>query len=126
VSNKWGFLGYGTAQMIQPIALWLDQHKGVPIFWYVHIISCFLGLAILPFTKMFHMVSVPVSMVVCALRSHEITGTENLATINAMEIDACTHCGVCTQSCSAIMMYEAMGSEYILPSEKMRALKKLR
>ncbi len=125
VSNKWGFLGYGAAKIIKPFAVWLDQSNGVSIFWYIHIIGCFLGLAILPFTKMFHMVSVPVSMFVNAVRDDDISVPENLATINAMELDACTHCGVCTQSCSASMMFEVMGNEYILPSEKMRALKKL-
>ncbi len=125
VSNQWGFLGYGIAQIVQPFAVWLDQNGGVTLFWYIHIVSCFLGLALLPFTKMFHMVSVPVSMFVSAVRNDDISAPENLATINAMELDACTHCGVCTQSCSAAMMSEVIGNEYILPSEKMRALKNL-
>jgi len=125
VSNKWGFLGYGTAQLIRPFAVWLDQNGGVTLFRYIHFISCFLGLAMLPFTKMFHMVSVPIIMLVNAVRTDEISAPENLATLNIMEIDACTHCGVCTQSCSAAMMSEVVGNEYILPSEKMQALKKL-
>ncbi len=113
VSNKWGFWGYSAAKGIRPFALWLDQAGGVAVCWYIHIVGCFLGLALLPFSKMFHMVSVPVSMSVSAVRNPDRSSPENLATIEAMELDACTHCGVCSQTCSAAMMSEVMGNEYI-------------
>jgi heterodisulfide reductase subunit C len=42
-----------------------------------------------------------------------------------MELDACTHCGSCSLNCSAAMVFEAIGNEYILPSEKMILLRRL-
>jgi heterodisulfide reductase subunit C len=49
----------------------------------------------------------------------------NILTRQVMELDACTHCGSCSLNCSAAMVYEAIGNEYILPSEKMVLLKRL-
>lgn len=125
VSIQWGFSGYTVAKIIRPVAGWLDQMGGVSVFWYFHIVSCFLGLALLPFTKMFHLMAVPVSLVVGSVRRPGSGSPTNTATINAMALSACTHCGVCSQSCSAAMMFEILGNEYILPSEKMQALKKM-
>jgi len=124
VSNKYGFSGYAAASVLKPAAMWLDRNNGVKIFWYIHIVACFFGLAMLPFTKMFHIISVPVSYVVNAVREDQIKDLATLTTTQVMELDACTHCGVCSQSCSAVMMYEVIGNRYILPSEKMQALKK--
>jgi heterodisulfide reductase subunit C len=99
---KWAFNGFAAAKLIKPMALWLDEKDGVTLLWYIHIIACFIGLAYLPFSKMFH-----------------------ILTRQVMELDACTHCGSCSLNCSAAMVFEAIGNEYILPSEKMILLKRL-
>jgi heterodisulfide reductase subunit C len=49
----------------------------------------------------------------------------NILTRQIIELDACTHCGSCSLNCSAAMIFEAIGNEYILPSEKMVLLKRL-
>jgi nitrate reductase gamma subunit len=51
------FLGYATAKIITPIALGLDGAKLPTILWYIHFLACWLGLAYLPFSKMFHIVA---------------------------------------------------------------------
>ena len=63
VQASHAFTGFATAKFIKPIALWLDDLNGVTLLWYVHIIACFIGLAYLPFSKMFHLFATPISLI---------------------------------------------------------------
>jgi nitrate reductase gamma subunit len=62
-SAQWAFSGYATAKIIKPIAIWLDQIGGTTLLWYIHFIACFAGLAYLPFSKMFHIICTPLSLI---------------------------------------------------------------
>ncbi len=119
------FTGFATAKFIKPIALWLDDLNGVTLLWYVHIIACFIGLAYLPFSKMFHLFATPISLIANRVMDPKKSVPANVVTRQVMELDACTHCGSCSLNCSAGMVFEAIGNEYILPSEKMTLLKKM-
>lgn len=119
------FIGYGTAKVIRPFALWLDQVGTVDFFYYIHILACFLGLAYLPFSKMLHVLATPLSLLANAVMDKKRSHPANIATRQILELDACTHCGSCTLYCSAMMAYEAIGNAFILPSEKMRFLKSM-
>jgi len=120
---KWAFTGYAIAKAARPAALALDRAGVVSILWYLHILSCFAGLAYLPFSKMLHIISTPISLLANAVMAETDTGTANVVTRQALELDACTHCGTCSLYCSAMMAYDAVGNELILPSEKMVYLK---
>ncbi len=124
-SSEWAFTGFATARLIKPLALWLDERDGVTLLWYVHIIVCFIGLAYLPFSKMFHLIATPVSLIANRVMDPDKSLPANVVTRQIIELDACTHCGSCSLNCSAAMMFEAIGNEYILPSEKMTLLRKL-
>jgi heterodisulfide reductase subunit C len=124
-SAQWAFTGYATAKIIKPIAIRLDQIDGITILWYIHFIACFAGLAYLPFSKMFHIVCAPLSLVANRVMDPGDSAPANILTRQIMELDACTHCGSCNLHCSAGMIYEALGNEYILPSEKILYLKKM-
>ena len=124
-SAQWAFTGYATAKMIKPIAIWLDQIDGVTILWYIHFIACFAGLAYLPFSKMFHIICTPLSLIANQVMEPAHSAPANVLTRQMLELDACTHCGSCSLNCSAGMIYEAIGNEYILPSEKIAYLKKM-
>jgi heterodisulfide reductase subunit C/nitrate reductase gamma subunit len=124
-SNKWAFTGYAAAKAMTPAAPWLDQTGGVEVLWYLHIIACFIGLAYLPFSKMFHLIATPLTLIAGRVMHPDTSSTANILTRQMMELDACTHCGSCSLNCSAAMVYEAVGNQYILPSEKMLLLKKL-
>ncbi len=124
-SAKWAFTGFTTAKIIKPVAVRLDQADGITIIWYIHIIACFAGLAYLPFSKMFHIFSVPLSLIAGQVMDPKRSLPANILTRQMVELDACTHCGSCSLHCSAGMIYEALGNEYILPSEKITFLKKM-
>ncbi|MBF0224688.1 MAG: 4Fe-4S dicluster domain-containing protein [Desulfobacterales bacterium] len=126
-ANKSAFVGYGIAKTITPVALIIDKLRinYYSILWYIHILACFFGLAYLPFSKMFHIFATPVSLITNAVMDKNSSNKANVVTRQAMEIDACTHCGTCSLHCSAMMASEAIGNCLILPSEKMACLKKL-
>ncbi|MBW2142797.1 MAG: hypothetical protein JRG75_00160, partial [Deltaproteobacteria bacterium] len=91
-SPKWAFTGYATAKILSPVALALDRIGSTEILWYIHIIACFLGLAYLPFSKMFHIIASPISLLTNAVMDSEKSDPANIATRQIMELDACTHC----------------------------------
>ena len=124
-SAKWAFNGFAVAKLIKPMALWLDEKDGVNLLWYIHFMACFIGLAYLPFSKMFHVFATPISLMANRVMDPAKSLPANILTRQIMELDACTHCGSCSLNCSAAMVYEAIGNEYILPSEKMVLLKRL-
>jgi heterodisulfide reductase subunit C/nitrate reductase gamma subunit len=121
----WAFTGYAVAKTIKPIALTLDNVNTANILWYIHFLACFIGLAYLPFSKMFHIISTPVSLLANAVMEKETADPANIVTRQAMELDACTHCGTCSLRCSASTSFDVLGNEYILPAEKMTFLKTL-
>lgn len=122
-SSKWAFSGYVVAKIISPFALMLDRAGISVLLWYIHFISCFFGLAYLPFSKMFHIFTGPLSLLANSVMGKEKSDPANIATRQVMELDACTHCCACSLRCSALMAFETSGNECVLPSEKMHLLK---
>jgi heterodisulfide reductase subunit C/nitrate reductase gamma subunit len=125
-SYKWAFMSYGTSKLAGGTILQqLDKQAVLSFMWYLHIVSSFIGLAYLPFSKMFHVFASPISLLANAVmqegKSHPLNG----ATRQAMELDACTHCGACTLACAVGFAFEELSNLYILPSEKIPAAKNL-
>ena len=122
-SPKWAFTGYASAKIMDPAALFLDRVGIIGLMYYIHFLACFLGLALLPFSKMFHIISTPISLLTNSVMDRMTSYPANIMTRQVMELDACVHCGTCSRFCSAMMGYESRGNPYILPSEKMTFLK---
>jgi heterodisulfide reductase subunit C len=117
------FTGYVASKIMRPFAVALDRSRGVTYLWYIHIFACFIGLAYLPFSKMFHIFTTPLSLMVGAVMDRETSAPANIATRQAMELDACMHCGTCSLRCSVGVAYDSIGNSNILPSEKIQFLK---
>ncbi len=122
---QWAFTGYGAARILSPIGLGIDRARLPGVLWYVHILACFVGLAYLPFSKMFHIFASSVSLLANGVIGKEKLSPANRATLQAMELDACMHCGTCSLRCSVIMAFEELMNRNIFPSEKMASLKAL-
>ena len=120
---QWAFTGYSAGKILSPMAITLDRVDAVSLLWYIHIIACCFGLAYLPFSKMFHIFATPVSLLAGAVMDREKSNPANIATRQAMELDACMHCGTCSLRCSVGIAYDYIGNSNILPSEKMQFLK---
>jgi heterodisulfide reductase subunit C len=122
---QWAFSGYGAAKIIHPIGLRIDKVRLPSILWYIHILACFVGLAYLPFSKMFHIFASSASLLANGVTGKEKLTPANRATLQAMELDACTHCGTCSLRCSVVMAFEELTNRNILPSEKIASVKAL-
>lgn len=90
--------------------------------WYLHILACFVGLAWIPFGKMIHMFTTPLSLLSNAVMD-EKSNPANVMTRQMMELSACMSCGTCSNRCSVAMAYHAIGNPTILPSERIRFLR---
>ncbi|MFH1351224.1 MAG: 4Fe-4S dicluster domain-containing protein [Pseudomonadota bacterium] len=120
---QWAFTGYGVARMIRPVALAMEKMKLYHFLWHIHFLACLIGLAYLPFSKMFHLFASPLSLLANAVMDKERSDPANIATRQVMELDACTHCGTCSLHCSvAVAIYEIPNLN-ILPSERMPSIK---
>ncbi|MCD6353198.1 MAG: 4Fe-4S dicluster domain-containing protein [Proteobacteria bacterium] len=122
---QWAFTGYGVARIIRPIALGLDRANMPTTIWYIHFLACLIGLAYLPFSKMFHIFASPLSLMANAVMDKKKSDPANIATRQIMELDACTHCGTCTLNCSVGVIFEEIPNFNILPSEKIASIKSL-
>jgi heterodisulfide reductase subunit C/nitrate reductase gamma subunit len=122
---QWAFTSYGVARVISPFALWLDSLNAHGLLWYLHIFACLIGLAYLPFSKMFHIIASPLSLLANAVMEHGRLDPAAIATRQMMELDACTHCGTCTVRCSVGAALEEIPNINILPSEKIASIKAL-
>jgi heterodisulfide reductase subunit C len=111
--------------MIRSAALWFDQAELPRILWTIHFLACLSGLAYLPFSKMFHILASPLSLLANAVMEKGKSDPANTATRQAMELDACTHCGTCTLRCSVGIAFEEIPNVNILPSEKIASIKAL-
>jgi heterodisulfide reductase subunit C len=120
---KYAFTGYVAAKLATPFAQALERANMPVVLWYIHFLACFLGLAYLPFSKMFHIFASPVSLLSNAVMDKEKSDPANIATRQVMELDACTHCGTCSRRCSVAVAFHMIGNITILPSEKMAFLK---
>lgn len=124
-SPEWAFTGFAVTKVLSPVGLALDQLGSTTFLWYIHIIACFIGLAYLPFSKMFHLIVSPISLLANGVMDDRKSDPANIATRQIMELDACTHCGTCTSRCSVGVTYELNGNVNVLPSEKIGSVKKL-
>ena len=120
---RWAFIGYPIARALKGAALGLDKAGVHTILWYIHFLACFIGLAYLPFSKFLHIITSPLSLLANSIMDKKVSDPANIATRQALELDACTHCGACTSRCSVGIIVEERDNVNILPSEKIQSLK---
>jgi len=120
---RWAFLSYGTAKLMTPVAAGLDRAGFPEILLYIHFLACFVGLAYLPFSKLFHIVTTPLSLFVNAVTDGKELSPANIATKRAMELDACTRCKTCALWCSVAVSMDEIENKDILPSERIETLR---
>ena len=122
---QWAFMGNSVAVSVKGMALGLNNAGVHTLLWYIHFLACFIGLAYLPFSKFFHIFTSPLSILANSVMNKEDSEIANIETRQALELDACTHCGQCTSRCSAGIVFEEIKNTNILPSEKIQSLKKV-
>ena len=124
-ANTSAFASYGLAKITGPIAAAAGDAGAVNFLWYLHILFCLSFLAWLPFSKMFHIIAAPVSLIITRIMGKENGVPANVLTRQMIGLSACTHCGACSLECSSNMFFESFQNDFILPSEKVQFLKHL-
>ncbi|MGO9416318.1 MAG: 4Fe-4S dicluster domain-containing protein, partial [Syntrophobacteraceae bacterium] len=122
---RWAFMDYGVSRLITPVAVYLDGDGVRSTLYYIHFFLCLFGLAYLPFSKVFHLFTCPICLLANAVMDRFRSNPANLMTKQILELDACTHCGVCTRNCSMAFIHRIMPNANILPSERFASLKLL-
>jgi heterodisulfide reductase subunit C/nitrate reductase gamma subunit len=113
------------AKAIKPLAgviARIDLERGLR---YFHFLAACLALAVLPFSKFFHLVSVPVNLAAGAAGATTESRSLDRLTRRAVGLDACTHCGVCSRHCSVAPIMTVIDNPDILPSEKIGSIRRM-
>ncbi len=100
----------------------LTSYENWQTYWDIHVYTCLIGLAYLPFSKMLHVLTTPVSLMANAVMDKD-SDPVNVRTRQMMELDACTRCGTCSNRCSVAVACDSTGNNMVLPSERMEFLK---
>lgn len=116
------FISRPLAMALTPLAPAMNISRADTVFWYLHIIFCFIGLAALPFGKFFHPVTTPANLV--ARQGRRDGKPEASQVSRGLGMDACTRCGECSLHCSVAPVFRVLGNADILPSEKLASLKR--
>lgn len=124
-SNKTGFVSYGVAVAGGSFFALIGDGALVSLFQVVHVLSFALLIAWLPFSKMFHVIAVPLNLLINGIAGEKGAVSGNVLTKQAIGLSACTHCGACTVECSSSMYFESYQNAFILPSEKVQLLQKV-
>ncbi len=118
-------MAYPLARAFKPLAATMARIDLETWLWYAHyLISC-LALALLPFTKLFHLLTTPLSLMVRAQGPAAADAAVNRPARRAMGLDACTHCGECSRHCSVAPIFQVIPNREILPSEKLSGVARL-
>lgn len=123
--TRTAFVSYPIARALRPIAVPMDKVKADIIIYYIHVLACFIGLAYLPFSKLFHIITDPITLIVNGMSDKRKVNQAGAMPRRAMEIDACTSCGTCSRFCSVAPVYRMTGNVDILPSRKIQTVKGL-
>jgi heterodisulfide reductase subunit C/nitrate reductase gamma subunit len=115
------FVSYPLARMLAPMARSLDQAHAPTWLLYLHLLACFIGLATLPFTRFFHAVAAPISLLVHGAAPSGAFSSAARAARRALALDACVQCGICDAHCSVAPLARHLGNPYLLPSHKLIA-----
>ncbi|MCX6550486.1 MAG: respiratory nitrate reductase subunit gamma [Acidobacteria bacterium] len=110
-SPRAAFVSYPLSRALAPVAAALDRAGAVRGLWYLHVLTCVVGLGYLAFSKMFHVVSTPVSLLVAEVAGGTATPA-GVATRQAIELDGCSHGGACHETCPVrVRRLDRIGTE---------------
>jgi heterodisulfide reductase subunit C len=113
------FLSYPASRLLKPAMAAMEGRRPDLWLWNLHFWAACLALACLPFSKFFHLLATPFNLLVRSAGPAAAVP----AMRRALALDACTHCGICSDHCSVAPVYNVLPNPTILPSEKLLALK---
>ena len=117
------FVSYAISHAMGPMADVFNRHRLDRLLLKLHFLSCFIGLAYLPFSKFLHILTTPVSLLVHGVFGQQIKRGENRDTRRVFDLHACTGCGTCTLHCAVAPVHDIMGGKWVFPSERLASIR---
>lgn len=121
---RWAFVSYPVSIAMTPVAGFFNKNRLDLVLLSIHFLSCFLGLAYLPFSKFLHILTTPVSLMISGVSGQQLKSDANKATRRVLDLSACTRCGTCTSHCAVGPLYEIFDNRWVFPSERVYQLQK--
>ncbi len=115
------FVSYPLARALGPVTATLDASNADRSLLWLHVLACLLGIIVLPFTRFFHAVADPVSLVVRGAASAGPLSQAGRVSRRALAADACIRCGLCDARCSVAPLARWLRNPELLPSRKVQA-----
>jgi len=120
------FVSWPLAKVMAPVAGTLDAASADAWLLHLHVLACFAGLALLPFTTFLHVLAAPFSLLLDAAARHGASPArplpvETRATRRGLSVDACVRCGMCDLDCSVATLARHLDNRHLLPSHKVVA-----
>lgn len=115
------FVSYPIARGLAPVTGLLDAGRADVGLLYLHVFACFFGLASLPFTLFFHLLTAPISLLAKGAAPAREFSIAARATRRALALHACLRCGICDLRCSVAPLAHYLGNPGLLPSHKLVA-----
>lgn len=120
---QWAVVSYAVSRLLTPLSRNKDNDGLVSFAYWLHVLLCLGALAWLPFGKMRHIVTSPLSCIADRYKS-PAPDISLRAVKRMLALDACTRCGLCSENCSVGICADILHNRNILPSEKLAALDK--
>lgn len=117
------FLSTGFGRLAGATGNWQAQWRMNRVCYWIHVGLVLVLLACLPFSRMFHVLAIPLASLRRRIIPERIRTDMGMLDLTAMS--ACTHCGFCTQVCSVYPDYQMSENPQVLPHEKLATLKRL-
>jgi len=118
--SAWSFGGHALAQ-----AVWGMSQEGLvtlhQVFWTLHAVLALAFIALIPWSKAFHIFSSSASIFLHKLTpagalaaSEGVAGVTDLTWRQLVQVDGCTWCGRCQEACPANLSGQALSPKNIV------------
>ncbi len=108
------------------VGAWLNQVRADGIFYWIHCLSIFALVVLLPFTRLAHMLLIPLAAAgrKLTLEEWKRAGDTGRPALSPAALAACTRCGLCSSVCN-VYPNAVVGHENALPHNKILAVAEL-
>jgi len=130
-SVKSAFISRPMALFLKKTGIFLNSHRADHLVYYIHYFLSLLILVCLPFSRLFHVLLIPIASLKKTLRKEQLIQDQypdlhqTRGHINTATLYACTNCGFCSDICSVYPNFLITENIHTLPHSKIDAFKKL-
>lgn len=119
------FISRPLAKGLSSVGAILNRSRADIWIFYIHVFCCFIALAMLPFTRLFHIITNPLLLIINSVSDKEASNPASALPRRALELDTCTNCGTCSKYCSVLPVFTVLGNDQVLPARKLQMIGKL-